>query len=310
MHQLPACVDLELAAEPLHGALTGGGQAIAHFLLLLGDMDVDGHVSASHQRLQASDVRRMRSAQGMQGDASIEQRAPRRVDALAGAPDPGRIGGEAALVLAHFGLSQARMLVQHGQQGQALPHLRRSIGQRPAHRQLVRVGAAIGCMLQIVELADLRIAALQQFQIELGGDSLQLCGCDAQGHAIHAIAPGPEVVVVAVAPLGQACKDALESMAVRVHQTGQHRTGQVQRALRRSDAGLQAEPATVAAHAHQHAGLPATTHPGQRCPKQIVHARGLQCDNCCTICLSSGCTLAARAPSQASLGNGGGASCI
>ena len=65
----------------------------------------------------------------------------------------------------------------------------RCVGQGPAQRQRVGVGLAGGVVLQVVELTNLGVAAVKQFQVKLGRDRAQLHRTDAQGHLVHALAP-------------------------------------------------------------------------------------------------------------------------
>ena len=148
-------------------------------------------------------------------------------------------------------------------------------------------------MLQIMELADLRVAAVQQFDIQLCRDGVQLLGCDAQRDLVHAVAPGPEIVVLAVAPLGQAGERALEGMAVRIDKAGQRSAGEPCRAGRRGHARFNARPAAVGADLEQHRIGPTSADPGARRPQKLAHGR--HAISVRTRRVSSGVTSAARA---------------
>jgi hypothetical protein len=81
-------------------------------------------------------------------------------------------------------------------------------------------------MLQVVELADLGVAAGQQFAVKMGGHAAHHLWRQLECDAVHAVAPGPEVVVCTVATLGQADEGALESVAVGIDEARQRRSGQ------------------------------------------------------------------------------------
>ena len=209
-------------------------------------------------------------AQRMHHQAGIEPRAPTLGYVLRGCPHAVGGGGKAALVVAQGWLLKAGTFVQGGHQRHADTRGLRRIGQGPAEGQRIGIGLAIGRVLQVVELADLGVAALQQLKVQLGGDGLQLPGRDAKGHAVHAVAPGPEVIGLAFAPLGQAGKGALEGMAVGIDQARQDRPVQHQGAGRRLlHTGLHRLPAPVAADAEQHICLPAAGQPGLWRPQQV-----------------------------------------
>ena len=266
MHQLPARIQAVIGQE-VQRPLAGGGEAVVHLLHLLGDVDVDGDVGIADQGLDLTHVLGVGRPQRVQRHARPHQRQARRVDALASVPHPGRIGAETPLRLAQLGLGEARVGVEHRQQREADSHLLRRLGEREGHRQLVLVGRAVLAVVQVVELADLRVAAGQQLGVELCRDGLQLARRDAQRDAVHAIAPGPEVVRLAVALLGQTDEGALERMAVRVDQTGQHRAVEAPRLrgrLGRGHARPDLDPMPVGIGAQQHVRLPASVQPRQR----------------------------------------------
>ena len=124
--------------------------------------------------------------------------------------------------------------------------------------------------MQVVELADLGVAAGQQLCIQLAGDGFKLLGCDAVGGGVHAVAPAPEVVSersARAAPFGQADDGALKGMAVGVDHAGQHRAVKKRgcRALLLRGVGRDLAPAAVGRNAQQHVTRPGTGYPGLRC---------------------------------------------
>ena len=144
-----------------------------------------------------------------------------------------RLGGrraKATLIVAQVGSGEAGALVQHRQDRQADAGIGGGIGERPRHRQRIGVLAAVAVAAQVVELADMGVAAAQQLEVELRRDRAQLLRADAQRDRVHPVAPRPEVVARRVAPLGQADEGALEGVAVRVDDAGEQRPGDDARA--------------------------------------------------------------------------------
>jgi hypothetical protein len=164
-----------------------------------------------------------------------------------------------------------------------------------------------------MEIADLGVAAGQQLGIQLGRNRLELLGRDAVGRAVHAVAPAPEIVGrmgAGAAAFGQARHGALEGMAVRVDQAGQHRAGQTRGACRllRRGAGLNALPAAVGGHRQQDVFGPCALHPGlgrEKCLGVAAHGVSVfrrkggrrRCSAPETIIFSKGCTCQASASS-------------
>ena len=267
---------------------------------LLGHVDVDGHVGITHLGEQGVYGFGRGRAQRVDGQARIHQRA---ATGLYRGLQPGnQVGcaGKAALVWPQRGLGKAGALVQHGQHGQAQACVGGCIGHGPGHGGFVRIGLAVGLVVQVVELAHLCVAALQLLYIQLRRHSAQLRGCDAQRHAVHAVAPRPKVIRRRLAPLGQARKRALEGMAVCVDQARQYRTGQhVGLVGRRGDVGRDVGPVALCVYRQAHVLFPAAVDPGLRCPQALFVHAGLQSTMVRTSARSTGSTAAARAGSIA-----------
>ena len=264
MHQLPAGVEQALLRQPGDRALAGGGEAVVDLGSLLGDMEVDRPGKACGQLAQPLHRRGCRRPQGVQRQPGLQQRPAAGRDALGGGPHAVGGAGEAPLVVAQGGLAETGALVQRGHQRQAQTGRGGGVGQGPAQRQRVGIGPAVRVVLQVVEFTDLGVAAAQQFEVQHRGDGLQLIGRDAQGHAVHAVAPRPEVVGRGLAPLGQPGEGTLEGMAVGIDQAGQQRATQHLRAGRRlRHAGGDGSPTAVWADLQQHVGLPVVLRPGR-----------------------------------------------
>ena len=56
------------------------------------------------------------------------------------------------------------------------------------------MGLARYIVVQIMKFADLRIAALEHFDVERLGNGAHLIRCQAVNQAVHAVSPAPEAV--------------------------------------------------------------------------------------------------------------------
>ena len=171
------------------------------------------------------------------------------------------------MVLAQAGCGEAGTHVERGQQGQSDAGALRRPHQRQGHLRRVGVGSPAHITVQVVKLAYLGVAARQQFGIQLAGNGLELFGRNAVGGGVHAVAPSPEVItglVAQAAPLGQTGNGALEGMAVRIDQAGQHRAIQPECTglLLRRRTRLHLAPGSVGCHLEQDVAFPPALHPG------------------------------------------------
>ena len=298
VHQLPARVQRQFARQPFDGPRAGGGQAVVHLGGLFGNVDVDGAWVVRHGPHQRVQRLGRHGAQRVHGHPRVHQWRSQRPHAVAQGQHLGEVGCKPPLVAAQRGLVEAGALVEHRQQRQPDAGGGGGINQCAAHGQRVGIRRAGLAVVQVVEFTHLRIAATQQFGVQLRGHGTQLRGRDAQGHAVHAGSPAPEVVLCAIAPFSQAGECTLEGVAVRVHQTRQHRAGQHLRGGGCRLVGLHLGPAAVAAHPQQHVVLPGPGNPGLRRPQQVVRHAGRQSIMVCTSRRSSGVTSAARASCQ------------
>ncbi len=276
MHQLPAGAQRDVLRQPLDRALPGGGHAIVDLGRLFGDVDVDRAIVAGAARHQFGNRPRGGGTQRVDRHAGADARQPQRPHAVAPTDHVCHRRGESPLIVAQRRLRETRALVQHRQQRQSDAGARGRAHQRVAHRQRVGVACAVARVVQVVELAHLRVAAAQQLDIQLRRHRLELIGVDAQRHAVHAVAPAPEVVVRRLAPLGQAGKGALKRMAVRVDQTRQHRTVESLGPWRSRRVGPHLGPGAVACHRQQHRVAPLAVEPRPRRPQQGRHRSGLR----------------------------------
>ena len=75
MHQLPARIQRHGLRQPLHGAMAGVGQAVAHLLHLLGNVDVNGQVLRAYLLQQLGDGSGGGGAQGVDCHTRVQQAA-------------------------------------------------------------------------------------------------------------------------------------------------------------------------------------------------------------------------------------------
>ena len=196
VHQLPARSSGACVGQPLDRPLAGGGQAVVDLGGLLGDVDVHRPLAGAVRRSSAIDAG-AGGAQRMDRDAGVQHAArhcaapPRRSASTASASVAKRRWSSRSA-----GCVEAGALVQHRQQRQAdAGSLRR---RRPApgtssagRRRACRPAGAAGSGIRTPACS--RRAAVRRRAC--AADGAQLLGRDAQRDAVHAVAPGPEVVV-------------------------------------------------------------------------------------------------------------------
>ncbi|MCW0461962.1 hypothetical protein NB717_003030 [Xanthomonas sacchari] len=264
VHQAPARIHRRVRQQPLHRALPAPGQAGVDFAGLLGDMDVHRAVAQRQQRRQfvrgdrAQAVRgqaQHRVVQSLQGAAAAVQQRGEAVDVVQ----------QALLRRVRRGAAEIGMRIEHRQQGHADTAGLRRGSQTLRHLGAVGVGAAVGGVMHIMELADPGEAGLEHLHVGLLGDGLQIVGAQPLQEAVHQLAPAPEAVAAAPADLGEPGHAALEGVAVQIAQPGHHDVqaliakgcGHV--ALHRGDA--------AAAHADAHVARPALRQQRVRAPE-------------------------------------------
>jgi hypothetical protein len=105
--------------------------------------------------------------------------------------------------------------------------------QREAQRRIVGIGAAVGVVVHVLELAHAGVARFEHLGIEPGRDRLHVLRAEARGKAVHQRAPAPEAVVLFGAVFGEAREGALEGVRVQVGHAGDHGAARCLRARRR-----------------------------------------------------------------------------
>ena len=168
------------------------------------------------------------------------------------------------------GCGEAGALVQHRQQRQAdagvVRRHRRAPTTSPAGR---RSALPSGVVVQVVELADLRVAAAQQLDVELRRDRAQLLGRDAQRHArTCGRARTRSRRSLASRRSARPAKARWKAWLCALTRPGSSGPASTRRAGgRRGDAGRDLGPAAVGAGAQQHVVAPAAWQPGARRPE-------------------------------------------
>ena len=220
MDEAPARIDRGVVEQPFDRPRLAQGQAVLHLAELLGDVDVDGPAARRLAGEHLTHRGGRHRAQRMQGQADAQQRRFERAQAFDQSQKRIDLMPEAALPRGQCAAIEAAAHVERRQQGEANAGFARCLDQRQRHLRRIGVGATIGRVMQVMELADLGIAGLEHLDIELGGDGLQFIRANAAGKRIHDLAPGPEAVVggcglaitAKTAALGQPRHRTLERM--------------------------------------------------------------------------------------------------
>ena len=89
--------------------------------------------------------------------------------------------------------------------------------------------------MQIMKLADARVAGFQQLDVELRSDGFLFIRPDTLQKAVHFRAPRPEVVRAGSAALGKPRKRALEGVRMHVRHAGDERPLDALGVCRRSE---------------------------------------------------------------------------
>ncbi len=158
----------------------------------------------------------------MQRDADAHARRFLLPQPFEKAQIPVDIVAETALTLRQRAPVEAAGHVERRQQRETDARFVGRFDQRERHRGRIVVRRAIGLVMQIVELADLRVARLEHLDVELRCDRLEIVGPDAAGERVHHLAPRPEAVVGVRLALGEAGHRTLERVRMQVREARQH----------------------------------------------------------------------------------------
>ena len=227
--------------QPFHGAPARPGDAVLHLPGLFGDMDVDRRIAVHfiEPRERLLQALRPDRAQAVRGEAHAEVRVramplPHRLD---DPEQPVRVVREAALGAADGRAAEPARVVEHRQEGERDAGAPGRNGHPFRHLGEVAVGAAVGRVMQIVELGDGGVARLQHLAIELGRDRLGVVGAEPVDEAVHHLPPGPETVLAGSGAFGQPGHRALEGVAVEVRHAGERDAADALSAVARLDRG-------------------------------------------------------------------------
>ena len=232
------------------------GEAVLDLKLLLGHMNMDRRraVAGVERRHRLAEKLGRHRPQAVQGDADTHIRvvAITRQQAVDQGHEIIRPMEETALAGAGLGAAETAMGVEHGQMGDADSRRFGRRDQPMGHFPRVVVGRAVRAVVQVMELADRRIAGFEHLHVELGGDGLHMVRREPLDEAVHDLAPAPETVAAGSGALGEAGHGALEGMAVQVRHAGNHRAGQAHRVAR---LGVRRHRRQISVGGHRHADV-------------------------------------------------------
>ncbi len=248
VHQAPAGVHRCVVEQPRHRALTAPRHAVFDLARLLRHVHVHGRGGVDRRQPGQRVAHRLgrHRAQGMQreahahGVAVVIAQRPRDLEQRVGP------GDEAALAVGGRGAAEAALLIQHRQQREANAGALRGADDDTRQRRAVGVGPAIDVVVQVVELADRRVAGLEHLDEEIRRNRVEIFRRDRIGHAVHPVAPAPEAVIRRAAELGQPGKRPLKRVRVQVRHPGQHRPGRASHAGSLAPARMGSDPSYAA----------------------------------------------------------------
>ena len=176
------------------------GDAVLHFLDLLGDMDMDRPSFAIATTVGKLIRRHGPQAVRRDANAAIRQTLDSERQPSSSRSKLSTVIDEPALPLVRRRAAEGRMGIEDRQQRQADPRLGSGRGDPLRHFGNIGIGAAIDVVMQIVELADPRKACFQHFHIELAGNGFDMVGVIVSAKRYITLrqlqklsAPGPRV---------------------------------------------------------------------------------------------------------------------
>ena len=156
-------------------------------------------------------------------------RGTARTEWIAAGPSPARAAHRSASPSLNRtlhpldGLAEAAGEVRRVEQAEPQPGLVRCRLERLPHRVRVVVRRPVGPVVQVVELADARVAGGHHLAVRRAGQREVGVGLQPPGDVVHQLAPRPERPPLA---LGPASQRAVERVAVAVRQAGDREAGQ------------------------------------------------------------------------------------
>ena len=162
-------------------------EAILDFADLLGDVDVDRSESRSRRRDSSTASHRRFGGTARSECSAMPTRHTSMISSCAGVragagnhPRHARSGAAAPTAA---GRRNRRVMYSTGSRVRPMPASRAASTSASDIARRIGIGRAVGLMMQVVEFADLRVAGLEHFDVELRGDRVQLVRTDAAGEA-------------------------------------------------------------------------------------------------------------------------------
>ncbi len=224
--QAPARVDIGVVEKPFHRALSEDRERGFDLLHLLRRVDMERR-AARRECGEPFQLFRRDGAQAVRGHADIGaiESISRRAACGEEAGKAVAIAHEAPLTCVRRRAAEIRVRIEDREQRHADAG---RVGRRKhADRHLgeVVIGRAVDIVMQVVEFADARETGFEHLGVKLRGDGFHVVGRHGKRHAIHRLAPRPEIVSAAICifarVLRQAGHRALEGVAVDVRHAGE-----------------------------------------------------------------------------------------
>ena len=231
MDQAPAPVDTGMGQQPFDRPCPRKGKARFDFLDLFGGMNVDGAVAPHRDERRKFFSRHCPQAVRRDAEDAVGEKKP--LGSVQQVCESVEIAQKASLPGLWRGPAEIGMGIEHGKQGQADARRFGSRDNAPGHLRRVAIARAAHIVMEVVELADPRVARLEHLDIGHRADRLDIVGRQAVEKAVHDFAPAPEIVVPGSAMLGKPRHAALEGMAVDVGKAGQGNRSPLVAGLRR-----------------------------------------------------------------------------
>ena len=125
--------------------------------------------------------------------------------------------------------------VEDREQCQRDTGLLRGVDEAPGDFGAIVVGRAVLLVVQVMKLANCRVAGLEHLEVEQGSDGADLVGSETREEEIHHLAPAPETVRRSRSrPFPQSRHGPLEGMTVEI---GHPRNGRSRKANRSGRCG-------------------------------------------------------------------------
>ena len=216
--QTPTCIYVCEIKEMLDRPATRRAHAGLDLSDLLGDVHVHRPCGRSGQRL--SDPVRGH------GSKAVERKSGSDAASLQRATNVGNVYGprlETLLLRLKRCAVEASGQIDARSEDKIQPRDCRPFSNRQRAGGLVLVPPALRCPVDVVELSDRTVPALQHFHIGLSCDGLKIIRIQARQKGVHPLAPAPEIVPPAVREFRKSGHGALERMTVHIGRRWQAR---------------------------------------------------------------------------------------